>query len=80
MFLFQFYARVLARRLIFGQSMSMDAEEAMINRLKVSLLLGSPFPIVYIIGIILYQKVLPYLKGVILYESHVKSDNLISKA
>ena len=32
---FQFYARMLARRLIYAQSMSMDAEEAMINRLKV---------------------------------------------
>ena len=31
---FQFYARMLARRLIYGQSVSMDAEEAMINRLK----------------------------------------------
>ncbi|XP_023933316.1 cullin-2 [Lingula anatina] len=30
----RFYARMLARRLIYGQSMSMDAEEAMINRLK----------------------------------------------
>ena len=27
---------MLARRLIYGQSQSMDAEEAMINRLKVS--------------------------------------------
>ncbi len=33
--LLQFYARMLARRLIFAQSQSMDAEEAMINRLKV---------------------------------------------
>ena len=31
----QFYARLLAKRLIYGLSQSMDAEEAMINRLKV---------------------------------------------
>lgn len=30
----KFYARTLAKRLIHGQSMSMDAEESMINRLK----------------------------------------------
>ncbi|CAH1788629.1 unnamed protein product [Owenia fusiformis] len=30
----RFYARMLARRLIYGQSVSMDAEEAVINRLK----------------------------------------------
>uniref|UniRef100_T1JK90 Cullin family profile domain-containing protein n=1 Tax=Strigamia maritima TaxID=126957 RepID=T1JK90_STRMM len=30
----KFYARMLAKRLIHGQSMSMDAEEGMINRLK----------------------------------------------
>lgn len=30
----KFYARMLAKRLIHGQSVSMDAEEAMINRLK----------------------------------------------
>ncbi|GAB6030467.1 Cullin-2 [Chamberlinius hualienensis] len=30
----KFYSRTLAKRLIYGQSMSMDAEEAMINRLK----------------------------------------------
>jgi hypothetical protein len=32
---FQFYSRMLAKRLIQGLSQSMDAEEAMINRLKV---------------------------------------------
>lgn len=32
----KFYSRMLARRLIHQQSQSMDAEEAMINRLKVS--------------------------------------------
>lgn len=32
---FQFYAKMLAKRLIHGQSMSRDAEEQMINRLKV---------------------------------------------
>lgn len=31
----KFYSRMLARRLIHQQSQSMDAEEAMINRLKV---------------------------------------------
>lgn len=31
----QFYARMLAKRLIHGLSMSMDSEEAMINKLKV---------------------------------------------
>ena len=31
----RFYAKMLARRLIYGHSMSMDAEEGMINRLKV---------------------------------------------
>jgi cullin 2 len=31
----KFYARMLAKRLIHSQSQSMDAEEAMINRLKV---------------------------------------------
>ena len=31
----QFYSRMLAKRLIYGQSASMDAEEAMINKLKV---------------------------------------------
>ena len=41
-FVFQFYARMLARRLIYGQSMSMDAEEAMINRLKVGYSLFLP--------------------------------------
>lgn len=30
----KFYARMLAKRLIYNQSMSMDAEEAMINKLK----------------------------------------------
>ncbi|KFM57787.1 Cullin-2, partial [Stegodyphus mimosarum] len=30
----KFYAKMLAKRLIYGQSMSMDAEEAMINKLK----------------------------------------------
>ncbi|KAL5007129.1 hypothetical protein ScPMuIL_015935 [Solemya velum] len=30
----RFYAKMLAKRLIYGQSASMDAEEAMINRLK----------------------------------------------
>lgn len=34
-FLMQFYARMLAKRLIHGLSMSMDSEEAMINKLKV---------------------------------------------
>lgn len=32
----QFYARMLAKRLIHGLSMSMDSEEAMINKLKVT--------------------------------------------
>jgi cullin 2 len=32
----KFYSRMLARRLIHQQSQSMDAEEAMINRLKVN--------------------------------------------
>lgn len=32
----KFYSRMLAKRLIHQQSQSMDAEEAMINRLKVS--------------------------------------------
>lgn len=31
----KFYSRMLAKRLIHEQSQSMDAEEAMINRLKV---------------------------------------------
>ena len=31
----KFYSRMLAKRLIHQQSTSMDAEEAMINRLKV---------------------------------------------
>lgn len=31
----QFYARMLAKRLIHGLSLSMDSEEAMINKLKV---------------------------------------------
>lgn len=31
----KFYSRMLAKRLIHQQSQSMDAEEAMINRLKV---------------------------------------------
>lgn len=35
LFILQFYARMLAKRLIYSQSMSMDAEEAMINKLKV---------------------------------------------
>lgn len=35
----KFYSRMLAKRLIHQQSQSMDAEEAMINRLKVSMLL-----------------------------------------
>ena len=36
-FLFlQFYARMLAKRLIHGLSLSMDSEEAMINKLKVN--------------------------------------------
>ncbi|KAG8188555.1 hypothetical protein JTE90_007163 [Oedothorax gibbosus] len=30
----KFYSKMLAKRLIYGQSMSMDAEEAMINKLK----------------------------------------------
>ncbi|XP_054709882.1 cullin-2-like [Uloborus diversus] len=30
----KFYAKMLAKRLIYGQSMTMDAEEAMINKLK----------------------------------------------
>lgn len=34
-FFLQFYSRMLAKRLIYGQSASMDAEEAMINKLKV---------------------------------------------
>lgn len=34
----KFYSRMLAKRLIHQQSQSMDAEEAMINRLKVSIL------------------------------------------
>lgn len=34
-FSMQFYARMLAKRLIHGLSMSMDSEEAMINKLKV---------------------------------------------
>lgn len=34
-FFMQFYARMLAKRLIHGLSMSMDSEEAMINKLKV---------------------------------------------
>ena len=33
--LLQFYARMLAKRLIYSLSQSMDAEEAMINKLKV---------------------------------------------
>ena len=33
----RFYQRMLARRLIYSQSMSMDMEEAMINRLKVGI-------------------------------------------
>lgn len=33
----QFYARMLAKRLIHGLSLSMDSEEAMINKLKVRL-------------------------------------------
>lgn len=37
----KFYSRMLAKRLIHQQSQSMDAEEAMINRLKVGLLLQS---------------------------------------
>lgn len=37
----KFYSRMLAKRLIHQQSQSMDAEEAMINRLKVSILLKS---------------------------------------
>lgn len=32
----QFYARMLAKRLIHGLSLSMDSEEAMINKLKVN--------------------------------------------
>lgn len=36
-FLLQFYARMLAKRLIHGLSLSMDSEEAMINKLKVKL-------------------------------------------
>ena len=32
----QFYSRMLAKRLIYNLSTSMDAEEAMINKLKVS--------------------------------------------
>ena len=35
--LLQFYARMLAKRLIYSLSQSMDAEEAMINKLKVGL-------------------------------------------
>lgn len=37
----KFYSRMLAKRLIHQQSQSMDAEEAMINRLKVNWLVGS---------------------------------------
>lgn len=37
----KFYSRMLAKRLIHQQSQSMDAEEAMINRLKVGMLLRS---------------------------------------
>lgn len=37
----KFYSRMLAKRLIHQQSQSMDAEEAMINRLKVGMLLKS---------------------------------------
>ena len=33
----KFYSRMLAKRLIHQQSQSMDAEESMINRLKVSI-------------------------------------------
>lgn len=36
----QFYARMLAKRLIHGLSMSMDSEEAMINKLKVTQIFG----------------------------------------
>lgn len=35
-FFLQFYARMLAKRLIHGLSLSMDSEEAMINKLKVN--------------------------------------------
>lgn len=34
---FQHYSRMLAKRLIHGQTASMDAEEMMINKLKVRL-------------------------------------------
>ena len=40
---FQFYARMLAKRLIYGQSQSMDVEEAMINRLKVGPIPSGPY-------------------------------------
>ena len=40
MYFLQFYARMLAKRLIHGLSTSMDAEEAMINKLKVRILVA----------------------------------------
>lgn len=40
---FQFYARMLAKRLIHGLSLSMDSEEAMINKLKVKTCFTSDF-------------------------------------
>jgi hypothetical protein len=38
--MFQFYSKMLAKRLIYIQSASMDAEEAMINKLKVNIIGG----------------------------------------
>lgn len=59
----KFYSRMLAKRLIHQQSYSMDAEEMMINRLKVSFMLSFNF-----IG----------LAPVVIFDSHFKTaENLI---
>lgn len=55
----KFYSRMLAKRLIHQQTQSMDAEEAMINRLKqVSLIQTSCMIIIVTIYDLLYKKIM----------------------
>lgn len=50
----QFYARMLAKRLIHGLSLSMDSEEAMINKLKVQLELDIIKPLNVMLNVFIF--------------------------
>lgn len=50
----QFYARMLAKRLIHGLSLSMDSEEAMINKLKVQLELDIMKPLNVMLNVLIF--------------------------